>query len=89
MDKSLIFKNYNAFKKAYKGNTAQLRRLNRALGLAMSPKNLAAKRAAYNPQPEYFQCGCDDCYYEGRRYICKHQLCEWLLKPFGQGVTNG
>lgn len=46
------------------------RRVNRALGILMSPGRLEAKVGEYGTTP--FWCGCPD--YRYRRVLCKHVL---------------
>jgi len=82
VNKSAIFSKYNKAKKQYRGDEAQIARLNRALGIALSPKTQAVKTAEYAPQAFIvWTCKCEDHQYRGGKFTCKHQLAVWLTAP--------
>ena len=90
MNKGLVFGRYNHLRKIARENpeAVDAARLNRALGIALSPKAQAADAQEYHPAT--CDCGCKDWQYKDARkrknvkgecYTgpCKHQLAAMLL----------
>lgn len=82
--KSEIFTAYNKARAIARraGDTKQIERLNKALGILLSKSYYQAEKAEY--QPTHFTCGCKDWqfkYARRRAYTgpCKHMLVESLL----------
>jgi hypothetical protein len=82
--KSEIFTAYNKARAVARraGDTKQIDRLNKALGILLSKSYYGAEKAEY--QPTHYTCGCKDWqfkYARRRAYTgpCKHMLAEALL----------
>ena len=84
LTRSEIFTAYNKARAVARraGDTKQIERLNKALGILLSKAYYTAEKAEYNPT--HFTCGCKDWQYHRavrRAYTgpCKHMLAESLL----------
>ena len=85
LTKSEIFTVYNQMRTAARreGNTKQIERLNKALGILMSKEYYAGERLAYIPTAD--SCGCKDWEFRHsakRAYVsgCKHMLAESMMQ---------
>jgi hypothetical protein len=87
-NRSAIFSKYNNLKgriakhAATQSNpdawkSAQIARLNKALGIALSPKRYELKKQEYHFSGK--SCGCQDATWR-QEYVCKHRLAEVLTK---------
>jgi hypothetical protein len=85
LTKSEFFSVYNQMRSAARreGNTKQIERLNKALGILLSKEYYAGERLAYIPTVD--SCGCRDWefrYSSKRAYAgaCKHMLAEVMMR---------
>ncbi|MBI5955148.1 MAG: hypothetical protein HY865_26120 [Chloroflexi bacterium] len=85
LTKSEIFTVYNQMRAAARreGNTKQIERLNKALGILLSKEYYAGERLAYIPTKD--SCGCKDWEFRfssKRAYTggCKHMLAEVMMQ---------
>ncbi len=86
--KSELFTAYNKMRAAARraGDTKQIERLNKALGILQSNAYYQGERAEY--QPSVSACGCKDWefHFAARRHYtgpCKHMLAESITQEVG------
>ena len=78
VSRSSIFTCFNALRPYVREGKLDRDRVNRGLGIAMHrPEYIVAKFQEYKVDEN--MCWCDDMYYRGDRYTCKHLIARALL----------